>query len=196
MKGLRVFPDNWDCRTLISSIPKNGDIYRESFELPLESAIEHWGLDYEPSGPILADAEMSLASDRILAKISVKGNFFVPCSRCLCQTELAIAGNLRYLFTLRSSKDEAAGSDSEEDDPALADGDADVIAIDGFQTELDLAPFVWEVLLLHLPERALCSEDCKGLCPICGHNKNEGDCGCRENDADPRFDALRGLMQI
>jgi uncharacterized protein len=193
MKSLRVFPDNWDCKTLISSIPKNGGVYRESFELPLESAIEHWGLNYEPSGPIAVDAEMSLASDRILAGISVKGHFSIPCSRCLCQTDLAIAGNLRYLFTLRSSRDEAVDSDSEDDGPAQTDGDVDVIPIDSFQAELDLVPYVWEVLLLNLPERALCSEDCRGLCPICGHNRNEGDCGCREDGVDPRFDVLRGL---
>jgi uncharacterized protein len=193
MKSLRSFPDSWDCKTLISSIPKNGGIYRESFELPLESPIEHWGLDYAPSGPAVADVEMSLTGGRILARISVKGHFSVPCSRCLCQTELAIAGNLRYLFTLRPSRDEACAPASGDDDPARTDGDADVIAIDSFQAELDLAPYAWEVLLLYLPERALCSEECKGLCPICGRNKNEGGCGCGEDDVDPRFDVLRGL---
>jgi uncharacterized protein len=108
------------------------------------------------------------------------------------ETGVAILGDLRYLFSLRSSKREkdpyegpgAAGED---------DGDVDVILVDSFQGELDLSRCVWEVLLLNLPERAICRDDCRGLCPVCGGNLNEVDCGCKEDDTDPRFAVLRDL---
>ena len=43
--------------------------------------------------------------------------------------------------------------------------------------------------------KVLCREDCKGLCPKCGRNLNEGPCGCDLHEEDPRWDALKGLLQ-
>ena len=49
-------------------------------------------------------------------------------------------------------------------------------------------------LILSLPFKNLCREDCRGLCPICGKNLNEGLCGCRPQTADPRLEILRQLI--
>ena len=49
-------------------------------------------------------------------------------------------------------------------------------------------------LLLALPTKHLCREDCRGLCPRCGKNLNEGLCGCREDKVDPRLAVLAQLM--
>ena len=180
-------PSDWDCGILLSRIPKDGEPLYESFELPLDGSIDHWGVNYTAAGPISADAVVSLTGNRILVRIVLKAEFFLPCSRCLCETPLAINGDMRYLFTLRFDKDEPEGSGY----PVEEDGDVDVIPLDLFQSELDLKSYVWEVLLLNLPERVLCSDDCKGLCPVCGHNRNETECGCKEEDVDPRFAVLR-----
>lgn len=59
---------------------------------------------------------------------------------------------------------------------------------------LDLEPMISEALVLEEPTRLLCGEECLGLCPHCGKNLNEGPCGCREPDADPRFEVLRQLV--
>lgn len=50
-------------------------------------------------------------------------------------------------------------------------------------------------LLLNLPMKALCSENCKGLCHVCGHNLNEGDCGCDRDYIDPRFEKFLHLFK-
>jgi uncharacterized protein len=190
VKGLKAPPNDWDCLIPISRIPKNGEPFTESFTLPLESAIEHWGQEYTPVRPVWADVETTFANERILAVISVRADFSLPCSRCLRETALAIAGDLRYLFSLRPLRDE---QDSDEGSLPDEDGDVDVIPLDSFQTELDLSVYIWEVLVLNLPERVLCSEGCKGLCPICGLDRNDGDCGCREDETDPRLAVLRDL---
>ena len=52
---------------------------------------------------------------------------------------------------------------------------------------LDVDELVTEDILLDLPSKFLCSPDCKGLCPRCGKDLNEGDCGCRREDVDPRL---------
>lgn len=49
-------------------------------------------------------------------------------------------------------------------------------------------------ILLNLPMKALCSNDCKGLCRICGHNLNDGDCGCDRDFIDPRFEKFLHLF--
>ena len=60
--------------------------------------------------------------------------------------------------------------------------------------EIDLHELVMSDLLLTLPMKHLCREDCKGLCVQCGKNLNEGDCGCKKKPVDPRLEALRKLL--
>ncbi len=65
-------------------------------------------------------------------------------------------------------------------------------AYDGKQ--IDLSPAVREQILLQIPSSPLCREDCKGLCPRCGKDLNEGDCGCDKTVMDPRWSALKGIQ--
>lgn len=58
---------------------------------------------------------------------------------------------------------------------------------------VDLDAFVREEILLFLPSKILCKDDCKGLCPKCGKNLNEGSCDCKK-DIDPRMEALLQLL--
>ena len=71
------------------------------------------------------------------------------------------------------------------------ENDEFIVVSDGL---LDLAELVNADILLELPTSVVCGEDCKGLCPICGHNLNEGDCGCDRSVPDRRFDKLRELL--
>jgi uncharacterized protein len=174
---------------LLSLISRTGAPYRESFELPLDGAIEYWGQRYVSRGPLGVEVTAGYTGGRILVGVEVAASFAVPCSRCLAEAGLAIEGNLRYLFTLRREREEPEDSPRGEED----DGEIYVIPIDSFQSELDLSPYAWEVLCLSLPERALCSEDCRGLCPMCGQDLNERGCGCGVDDIDPRLAVLRGI---
>ncbi|MFL6374945.1 MAG: YceD family protein [Pyrinomonadaceae bacterium] len=58
---------------------------------------------------------------------------------------------------------------------------------------IDLIDVIREQILLNMPEQVLCKEDCKGLCPECGTNRNLKDCNCGEKDIDPRWAALKNL---
>lgn len=58
---------------------------------------------------------------------------------------------------------------------------------------LDLDELVYEDVLLYLPAKILCKEDCKGLCPICGQNLNESSCSCKK-PIDPRLEVLTQLL--
>ena len=60
---------------------------------------------------------------------------------------------------------------------------------------LDLDELITSDILLELPIKMLCREDCKGLCPKCGTNLNESTCGCDTKQVDPRLEALRKLLE-
>jgi len=59
---------------------------------------------------------------------------------------------------------------------------------------LDLAPLIREYLILDIPISPVCHPDCKGLCPVCGADRNHVDCGHHSTATDPRWDALRALL--
>lgn len=60
--------------------------------------------------------------------------------------------------------------------------------------QIDLADYVKRDIIGELPMKVLCREDCKGLCPVCGKDLNDGDCGCDRTIRDPRFESLRALF--
>ena len=61
--------------------------------------------------------------------------------------------------------------------------------------QIDLKNAVIDNIILSMPLKVLCSEDCKGLCPICGKNLNKGNCNCKKDDVDPRFAKLKDLFK-
>ena len=69
----------------------------------------------------------------------------------------------------------------------------DFILLDNYQ--LDLSDLVMADILLELPYKSLCREDCRGLCPMCGKNLNEGLCGCSRQSVDPRLAVLGQLLE-
>ena len=61
--------------------------------------------------------------------------------------------------------------------------------------KLDLDDFLYTEVIVNLPLKHLCSEDCKGLCAKCGKDLNEGDCGCPKKEIDPRLAILQKLLE-
>ena len=72
------------------------------------------------------------------------------------------------------------------------DGNDDYIETPDFKLELD--DIVISDILLSLPQKNLCKENCKGLCQFCGKNLNEGDCSCDKREIDPRLEMLKQFM--
>lgn len=71
--------------------------------------------------------------------------------------------------------------------------DDDIIYVD--EDQFDLKLYAEEAFLLNLPFIPLCSDTCKGLCPTCGHELNEGDCGCDNEVIDPRLAGLKDFFK-
>jgi uncharacterized protein len=104
-----------------------------------------------------------------------------PCWRCLEEARIHLA--------VESDEFAAAGR------PADAPFDEDLDSAYVADRTLDLAAWTRDAIAEAVPATFLCRDDCAGLCPTCGANRNEADCGCVVHETDPRWDALRELSE-
>jgi uncharacterized protein len=113
------------------------------------------------------------------AETYITGNFI--CDRCAkeFQSEVKSSYRMVYLFRVNSGKNE-----NEKEDIVFIHPDTDKIELDK-----DIRDFA----ILAVPMKKLCIEDCKGLCPKCGKNLNDGDCTCSDETIDPRWEAIQKL---
>ncbi len=100
------------------------------------------------------------------------------CARCLADIDVDMNFSLDEHFVR-----------SEDGTPT----DDEVITFDGHTIELDTV--VFDNLLMNIGGRYICDDDCKGLCPECGADLNEGECGCNREFIDPRWAGLADLMK-
>ncbi|MGC8550652.1 MAG: YceD family protein [Acidobacteriaceae bacterium] len=120
----------------------------------------------------------------IRLRAEYEGRFLVPCARCLEPVEHAIRGDFDLIF--RPLGVEGGGSEH-----SITDAETEI----GYyqKDSLLLEDVLREQVLLSLPAKTLCREDCKGLCPHCGRNLNSESCTCVRAPADPRWSALQDL---
>jgi uncharacterized protein len=165
----------------IRDIPESGQDLSVAFDRALlHSALE--GMDAD-LGRSAIDARMQVlrTNDNVFVRGDLRGEVQVPCVRCLAPARVAIDVPLKLTAT---PEDLAAGDDAVEDD-------VDYFTHDG--ETLDLSDVLREALILAVPMTALCRADCKGLCPVCGGDRNERACDCLVPSGDPRLAALKDL---
>lgn len=150
-----------------------------------------------PLGPVTVRGTISPSGHEYIFFGTVSGTITAPCDRCLESTEQEFASEVTWTFVHGAADHHAPGSSDEDDSEDLDElEDATVIAFDG-QT-IDLAPAAWEEVVLAVPAKVLCDEDCAGLCPKCGANLNRETCGCGADLDDGPFSSkgLAGLKDI
>ena len=114
----------------------------------------------------------------IVIRGRVEGTLDQECRRCLKEVATDVAQDLTMVFV--------AGGTGDEDD-------GEVYAFEAESSELDLSDAVREELILAINPYVVCDPGCRGLCPKCGTDLNEGTCDCTEDESDPRWEALRAL---
>jgi len=137
------------------------------------------GLAFRVNRPLDVQLEVQQSGHDVLVRGTIKGEAELDCRRCLTPVGTAIDEEVAVLFREGVSEAEA---EEQEIYPLPAKGN-----------ELDLAGALHEHLVLAVPEFAICQEACKGLCPSCGANLNETECGCERVDVDHRWAALLQL---
>ncbi|HEX4684804.1 MAG TPA: DUF177 domain-containing protein [Gemmatimonadaceae bacterium] len=148
-----------------AELPANDPIWEESDPRP-ETAVHVTGR-LSAAGP-----------GRFYWHGRIEGRVVLECNRCLEEAHADVTDEAHLIFA-------EAGAE-ETDDP-------DVYQLEPGAEEIDLRPALREEWLLAAPSFALCQETCKGLCPHCGTDLNDGSCDCAEESVDPRWDALKKL---
>lgn len=136
--------------------------------------------------PAQIEGRIRLRREQIELRGHLKAGIEVVCDRCLRPVEVPIETDFSSIFTMRASEDDQGAYE-------LTANDLEVGVLTGESFELD--EFVREQILVNVPGRVLCLEDCQGLCPHCGADLNEAACECRQKEIDPRWSALAALRE-
>lgn len=136
---------------------------------------------------IAFSGQVSRADERTFVRGAIKADAEIDCTRCLEPVTRGIDITFEDVFV-----DSIVGSNKEEAEIAVEQLDEALLVSE----EIDLAEVVREQILLDLPEQIFCKEDCRGLCPQCGGNRNLIDCSCARDQVDPRWAALKELQNL
>ena len=154
------------------------------YDLPLDIDSEDtasylYGVGF-PS-PMKVSGEITNTAGYMRMSASASVSYQAACARCLSDVSGEFTTSLEKTVAPRNLL-----SDLDEDKL-----DEYAIIEDGF---LDIDEQLYEQLEMEFPMRFLCKEDCRGLCPKCGKNLNEGECDCDHTEFDPRLEPLRKLL--
>jgi uncharacterized protein len=163
------------------------------------SALEQEGRStgYRTAGGFDLHAELQKVSGGVLLRAKFKAEVCAPCKRCLTDVAVSLPVNFTLNLLPKSALiDDGEAGAGEDDGRAEKAGsfelkDADEEVFDG--RTIDLDPILREQVLLALPMNVVCREDCKGLCPSCGKDLNEGPCRCEPRAVDPRLAVLKDI---
>ncbi len=153
-------------------------------QLHVETSLSKLGVEDQdtislfPEGMVL-DVEVQKLNDQYYVKTNVTTISHFTCDRCLED----YTDNFSVSYKLYYSKLDY--QDSESDDYRFLSENAD---------EIDLTDSIIENLLLAVPMKKVCAEDCSGLCPNCGVNLNIEKCDCEKERIDPRWEKLKKLI--
>ena len=171
-----------DLRTLLA-----GECRTLRFQFPLDPPDDTedpgsilYGVRF-PS-PMEASGEVVNSAGYMRLRLDLSLDFVAPCARCLAD----VAGTYRFSLekTVATPKMLEGVDEDKIDEYAIVE--------DGF---LDLDEPARSLLLSEFPSRVLCREDCRGLCPTCGKDLNEGPCACKTDETDPRLSPLSVVLE-
>jgi uncharacterized protein len=164
MTGLRM--------NVADLLRRPGSTREVHLEVPVPG-LENPSTTVDADQPLTIDLRLESLSAAIVASGRVRGRWHAVCSRCLTPLEAGFDLALREVFE----------EDPIEDDTYPLRND-----------EIDLEQPIRDLVVPDLPLVPLCDEDCRGLCPSCGVNRNDDPCDCNQTSGDPRWDALRTLV--
>jgi len=124
-----------------------------------------------------------------LGEIRIRGHLKVrmrsECDRCLEPAEFPVDANFDLFYR-------PAVEDPYDEEVAIDEGESEIAFYEG--GGIELKEILREYILLALPMQRVCREDCQGICPICGQNRNVVECGCQAKTVDDRWAALKKLQ--
>ncbi len=142
--------------------------------------------DFRVVAPVDFVAEVRKDAQKVRLVGRLTTTLETSCSRCLEPFPIPVAASFDLLFLPGGTADGDGEREIGDEDVGVSFYRDDVI---------DLGDVIREQFYLALPMKPLCREDCRGLCPVCGANRNRETCACHAEWVDPRMEALRNLKR-
>ncbi len=114
-----------------------------------------------------------------------QGRLILTCSRCAQEFSLPVDGTLRRTYVAQQGKPFPENMEETEEEET----------IDFSGNDIDLTQEILTEIYLSLPMQPLCRPDCRGLCPVCGQDLNNGSCACIGEQIDPRWQKLKDFVE-
>ncbi|HSH23652.1 MAG TPA: DUF177 domain-containing protein [Acidimicrobiales bacterium] len=148
-----------------------GQRRHESLEAVLEG-LQVLGCRVPDGSPVHVDVHLESLNEGVVVKGTTEAPWVGECRRCLRPVAARLSSPILEVYE----------ADPTEGETQLLEGG-----------EIDIEPVAREAVLLELPLAPLCRDDCAGLCPRCGVDRNESVCGCVVHEPDPRWAGLEDL---
>ncbi len=187
----------------IRSLPSEGVSFLVEEPVVWQKPMQEFALACKVLKPLRAEVFLLPQEDACLVRGVLKGKVALACTRCAEDTpvELDLIFDEYETFPHAEQEEEknpahatkaykalhVPAEEAGEDDPETR------IHVQDGVYYLDLAGLLWEEFSLALPLNPLCSAECKGICPICGKNRNTALCDCEKDESANPFAVLKGL---
>lgn len=150
---------------------------------------------YRARGPAHVEAKLDRLERRVRIAARAKAELAAECSRCLAPVALDVPVDFDItLVPADEYADEARDTKDSNTGPTAGSFDLGQAEEETYSGKvIDLNPILREQLALALPGYPVCAEGCKGLCPVCGANLNDRECGCDRHVPDPRWAGLKNV---
>ena len=153
----------------------------EQESLPFAFSLDMTETEHGGNRPFPEAVEVSgvveTCADVVELRGEAKAVYCAPCDRCQVEVRRPMTVPFQHVLVTSLNR--------EEND--------ELILVEDFR--LDVSELAEIDIILALPSKFLCKEDCRGLCPQCGKDLNDGDCGCETDTVDPRLAALKQLLK-
>lgn len=178
-----------DLTTLPSDrVPVVADLPPAALDVPAD--------DFVVEGPVHVEGDVARGGGETYhLRGQLTAMLGLSCARCAEAVTFPVAATLDLRFVPASAEQAGASSaaaDDEDDGREMNDDDPSVVPYD--EPRIDLAQVAREQCYLALPMKPLCREECQGLCPHCGINRNVDTCTCENRWEDPRLAGLKSLL--
>ncbi len=141
--------------------------------------------------PITGQLEFTNGGDVVSIQGPIQTSVTLACGRCLVDTTVPLEFELEEHFPISEvTQPNRQPAQDEEFDPTISS----VVYLEQGRPILDLDELLRQWLVSELPRRVVCSEECAGLCPLCGANRNLSPCGCEEVPVNRPLAALATLL--
>jgi uncharacterized protein len=167
---------------------KEMEVRKVRFDETFEAGqIDFSGAEIEQAGPLHVEGVAELLANTE-GEVRIQGNLAVTmksvCDRCLGEAQFPLHSRFDLFYRPMTFI-------AREEEVEIDEGEAEIGFYEGGGMELE--DILREQILLLLPMQKVCSDECQGICPLCGRNRNEVQCGCKAVPADDRWGALRNL---